>query len=44
VTIGANATIGAGSTIRKDVPAGGLTLTMSTQKNVPGWVRPTKKL
>ncbi len=43
ITIGANSTIGAGSTIRKDVPAGGLTLTGSTQKTIPGWVRPTKK-
>ena len=43
VTIGANATIGAGSTIRKDVPAGELTLTESRQKTVFGWKRPVKK-
>lgn len=43
VTIGANATIGAGSTIRKDVPAGELTLTENRQKTVYGWRRPQKK-
>jgi bifunctional UDP-N-acetylglucosamine pyrophosphorylase/glucosamine-1-phosphate N-acetyltransferase len=43
VTIGANATIGAGSTIRKSAPPNQLTLTVSTQKSVPGWVRPPKK-
>ncbi|MBA2652570.1 MAG: bifunctional UDP-N-acetylglucosamine diphosphorylase/glucosamine-1-phosphate N-acetyltransferase GlmU, partial [Tatlockia sp.] len=43
VTVGANATIGAGSTIRKNVPAGELTLTDSKQKTVHGWKRPVKK-
>ena len=43
VTIGANATIGAGSTIRKDVPADELTLTESRQKTIYGWKRPIKK-
>lgn len=43
VTVGANATIGAGSTIRKNVPADELTLTESKQKTVYGWKRPTKK-
>ena len=43
VTVGANATIGAGSTIRKNVPAGELTLTDSRQKTVAGWKRPQKK-
>jgi len=43
VTIGKNATIGAGSTIRKNVPQDGLTLTTSTQKTIPGWQRPQKK-
>jgi bifunctional UDP-N-acetylglucosamine pyrophosphorylase/glucosamine-1-phosphate N-acetyltransferase len=43
VTVGKNATIGAGSTIRKHVPANELTLTVSTQKTVYGWTRPTKK-
>jgi bifunctional UDP-N-acetylglucosamine pyrophosphorylase / glucosamine-1-phosphate N-acetyltransferase len=43
VTIGAHATIGAGSTIRKDAPAGELTLSDSKQRTVHGWVRPVKK-
>lgn len=43
VTIGKNATIGAGSTIRKPVPAGELTVTVSQQKTIVGWSRPTKK-
>lgn len=43
VTIGANATIGAGSTIRRNVPAGELTLTESKQKTLYGWKRPLKK-
>lgn len=43
VTIGANATIGAGSTIRKDVPSGELTLTENRQKTIVGWQRPVKK-
>lgn len=43
VTIGANATIGAGSTIRRNVPAGELTLTENRQKTIIGWKRPLKK-
>lgn len=43
VTIGANATLGAGSTIRKNAPAGELTLTETKQKTVYGWKRPIKK-
>ena len=43
VTIGANATIGAGSTIRKNAPPGELTLTESKQKTVYGWQRPVKR-
>ena len=42
VTVGENATIGAGSTIRKNVPADKLTLTESRQKTVEGWSRPKK--
>jgi len=42
VTLGENATIGAGSTIRKNAPAGELTLTESRQKTLYGWVRPKK--
>lgn len=43
VTVGKEATVGAGSTIRKNVPAGELTLTESKQKTVLGWKRPQKK-
>jgi len=43
VTIGANATIGAGSTINRDAPAGELTLTRARQKTIEGWERPTKE-
>ncbi len=43
VTIGKNATIGAGSTIRKNAPADQLTLTEVKQKSIPGWKRPVKK-
>lgn len=44
VTIGAHATIGAGSTIRKDAPPGELTLTETKQKTIIGWTRPIKKI
>lgn len=37
VTVGANATIGAGSTIRRNAPRGELTLTETKQKTVYGW-------
>ncbi|MEX1200001.1 MAG: bifunctional UDP-N-acetylglucosamine diphosphorylase/glucosamine-1-phosphate N-acetyltransferase GlmU [Methylophaga sp.] len=43
VTLENGATIGAGSTIRKDAPADALTLTKSEQKTVKGWQRPVKK-
>ena len=43
VTVGKNATIGAGSTITKDVDDGGLALSRSVQRVVKGWERPTKK-
>ena len=43
VTLEDGATIGAGSTIRKDAPAEALTLTKSTVKSVEGWKRPVKK-
>lgn len=43
VVIGKHATIGAGSTIRKNAPAGELTLTHSKQTTIEGWVRPVKK-
>jgi bifunctional UDP-N-acetylglucosamine pyrophosphorylase/glucosamine-1-phosphate N-acetyltransferase len=43
VTVGKNATIGAGSTITKDVPADNLALSRSPQKHIAGWQRPQKK-
>jgi len=42
VTVGKGATIGAGSTITDDAPAGALTLSRSKQVTVTGWQRPTK--
>lgn len=44
VTVGAYATIGAGSTIRKDAPPGELTLTETRQRTIMGWKRPVKKI
>jgi bifunctional UDP-N-acetylglucosamine pyrophosphorylase/glucosamine-1-phosphate N-acetyltransferase len=43
VTIGAQATIGAGSVITKDAPAGELTVARGRQQTLAGWKRPTKK-
>ncbi len=43
VTVGENATIGAGSTITKDTPDGQLTLSRSRQKSVRDWQKPRKK-
>ena len=43
VNIGDGATIGAGSTISKNAPAGELSLTRSKQETRKGWTRPTKK-
>lgn len=42
VTIGKNATIGAGSSIRKNAPADALTLTDNKQRSIADWKRPTK--
>lgn len=42
VALGSGATIGAGSTITKDVPANSLTLTRGKQKSIEGWNRPSK--
>lgn len=44
VTIHQGATIGAGSTITRDVPAQELTLSRVKQTTVKGWKRPKKKL
>jgi bifunctional UDP-N-acetylglucosamine pyrophosphorylase/glucosamine-1-phosphate N-acetyltransferase len=43
VTVGKGSTIGAGSTITKDTPAGELTLSRSKQLTIAGWKRPQKK-
>jgi bifunctional UDP-N-acetylglucosamine pyrophosphorylase/glucosamine-1-phosphate N-acetyltransferase len=43
VKIGDQATIGAGSTITRDAPAGQLTLERSRQTTVAGWQRPQKQ-
>ena len=43
VTVGENATIGAGSTITRDTKDNCLTLTRSPQKELKGWQRPVKK-
>jgi len=42
VTIGEGATIGAGSTITKNVPAGELTISRGRQTIIKGWKRPVK--
>ena len=43
VRIGAGATIGAGTTLSKDAPAGQLTLSRTKQASLAGWLRPVKK-
>ena len=43
VTVGTNATIGAGSTITKDCPDNQLTLARAKQLTLSGWQRPVKK-
>ncbi|MEK6731060.1 MAG: bifunctional UDP-N-acetylglucosamine diphosphorylase/glucosamine-1-phosphate N-acetyltransferase GlmU [Pseudomonadota bacterium] len=43
VTVGANATIGAGSTITQDAPAGKLTVARSKQVTIEDWQRPEKE-
>jgi bifunctional UDP-N-acetylglucosamine pyrophosphorylase / glucosamine-1-phosphate N-acetyltransferase len=42
VTVGAHATVGAGSTITEDVPPGELTVARGRQVTIPGWKRPEK--
>ncbi len=43
VTLGDGATIGGGSTIAKDAPAGQLTVARAKQATLAGWVRPKKQ-
>ena len=42
VTVGRGATLGAGTTLTRDAPAGQLTLSRAKQATVPGWQRPVK--
>jgi bifunctional UDP-N-acetylglucosamine pyrophosphorylase/glucosamine-1-phosphate N-acetyltransferase len=42
VTVGRGATLGAGTTLTRDAPAGELTLSRAKQLTVPGWQRPVK--
>jgi len=44
VTVAKGATIGAGSTITRDTPAGELSLSRSKQVTVSGWKRPVKQV
>jgi len=44
LTVGEGATVGAGSTVSKDVPAGKLTVARAKQITLEGWKRPTRKL
>jgi bifunctional UDP-N-acetylglucosamine pyrophosphorylase/glucosamine-1-phosphate N-acetyltransferase len=43
VTVGSGATLGAGTTLTRDAPAGQLTLSRARQLSISGWNRPTKK-
>ncbi|MBA4193586.1 MAG: UDP-N-acetylglucosamine diphosphorylase/glucosamine-1-phosphate N-acetyltransferase [Comamonadaceae bacterium] len=43
VTIGAGGTVGAGSTITKDAPAGALSVARGKPVTIAGWQRPVKK-
>lgn len=43
IAVGENATIGAGSAVKKQVPADALTLERSEQRTINGWQRPKKK-
>jgi bifunctional UDP-N-acetylglucosamine pyrophosphorylase/glucosamine-1-phosphate N-acetyltransferase len=43
ITVGKGATLGAGTTLTKDAPAGELTLSRAKQITISGWVRPVKQ-
>ncbi len=43
VTLGAGGTVGGGSTITKDVPAGALAVARGKQAHIANWQRPAKK-
>jgi bifunctional UDP-N-acetylglucosamine pyrophosphorylase / glucosamine-1-phosphate N-acetyltransferase len=43
VTVGKGATLGAGTTLTRDAPAGQLTLSRTNQVTIDGWQRPVKK-
>ncbi|MNY37916.1 Bifunctional protein GlmU [compost metagenome] len=43
VTVGRGATIGAGTTLTKDAPAGKLTLSRAKQMTLDAWQRPVKQ-
>jgi len=43
VKIGENATIGAGSTINREIEADQLAIARSKQRNIDGWIKPVKK-
>jgi bifunctional UDP-N-acetylglucosamine pyrophosphorylase/glucosamine-1-phosphate N-acetyltransferase len=43
VAVGEGATIGAGSVISGEAPAGALTVARARARTIPGWKRPSKK-
>ncbi len=43
VTVGKGATLGAGTTLTKDAPAGSLTVSRARQTSISGWQRPVKQ-
>jgi bifunctional UDP-N-acetylglucosamine pyrophosphorylase/glucosamine-1-phosphate N-acetyltransferase len=43
ITVGEDATVGAGSTVTREAPAGQLTVARAKQVTVRGWKRPLKK-
>jgi bifunctional UDP-N-acetylglucosamine pyrophosphorylase/glucosamine-1-phosphate N-acetyltransferase len=42
VTVGRGATLGAGTTLTRDAPAGQLTISRAKQTSIPSWKRPVK--